>query len=51
MHRTQSGQFFDHPNSFATTVSRLVREIAAGLAVLHRVQYAEPWKQQPTRGA
>ena len=52
MVRSQSGQFFDHINSFRVTLGRVISEINAGLVALHRVQFDEPWKpvRKPTYG-
>ncbi len=44
MVRNQSGQFFDHINSFGASLRRLIRDINVGLVALHRVQFDEPWK-------
>lgn len=49
MVRNQKTQFFDH---IRVRVGRFVHEFGVGLAALHRVQFAEPWKpaRRPTYG-
>ena len=52
MTTTKKTPIFDHLAGARQRFGRLVSEIAAGLAVLHRVQFEEPWKpaRKPTYG-